>query len=225
MMPFLIRTLIRYELWQAFRWIDYAAPQLPALPEGPVICYANHHHVYDAHLLWYLVSHTMGRPSTVWMEEWDRYPLFAPVGAQPFPASDPARRAATVRRTARRFRSAPRTVLVYFPEGELHAPEEGLRPFPSGAVERLARLYPNAHWWPVGLHVTWRGHQRPVALLRGGTVQPEPPRTPRATLQAVWRPLRDAVPGTTVRLMRGPRARAERWSLRWTRGFFARYLR
>ena len=57
----------------------------PSLPDAPVVLYANHHGFHDGYLLWQLVGHALGRPVVIWMEEWERAPLFGPVGALPFP--------------------------------------------------------------------------------------------------------------------------------------------
>ncbi|PSQ74578.1 MAG: acyltransferase, partial [Bacteroidetes bacterium QH_9_64_21] len=118
----LVEALLRFGLRRTFRQVCWVGDWPPSLPDGPVIAYANHHHFYDGHLAWLLFPRRLDRPSTIWMADWERAPFFAAVGAQPFPDDDPARRAATLRRTARRFRAHPRTVLVYYPEGTLHAP-------------------------------------------------------------------------------------------------------
>ncbi|MDX1548833.1 MAG: acyltransferase, partial [Rhodothermales bacterium] len=135
----LVRWMMRRSLRRAFRRVAWIGPA-PALPEGvPVILYANHHNFYDGYLGWLVAARLLGRPAMTWMEAWDRFPFFGAVGALPFPPGDPRRRAATVRRTLRRFEEASSSVLVYFPEGRLHPPDEGLDPFPEGAFARLAR--------------------------------------------------------------------------------------
>jgi 1-acyl-sn-glycerol-3-phosphate acyltransferase len=221
--PRLVEALLRFGLRRTFRQVCWVGDWPPSLPDGPVIAYANHHHFYDGHLAWLLFRRRLDRPPTLWMAEWDRAPFFAAVGAQPFPEDDPARRAATLRRTARRFQTQPRTVLVYYPEGTLHTPDEGILTFDASAIQRLTRLYPNATWWPYSVHVTWRGEARPTALLTGGT-----PHTPdgeeRARLQRLWGTLRDGSPHSTKILLRGHRSFAERWRFSLLSSFFERYL-
>lgn len=227
---------MRHDLTSAFRRVVWVGAWPPPLPDGPLICFANHHHFYDGHLCWLLLTRRLGRPSTIWMAEWDRFPFFAAVGAQPFPRDDAARRAATVRRTARRFRNAPRTVLVYFPEGDLYPPDGGIRSFPEAALGRFARLYDDAAWWPLAIHVTWRGDARPTALLAGGTPRDAPGRadaeTARSRLQRIWNELRTfsasdgplhAHPRTET-LLDGRRSASDLWSFSFATSFFDRYL-
>jgi hypothetical protein len=225
----LVELLMRYELRRAFRRVCWVGEWPPDLPDGPVICYANHHHFYDGHLLWLLLTERLGRPSTLWMAEWDRFPFFAAVGVQPFPPDAPRRRAATLRRTARRFRETPETVLVYFPEGTLHSPDEGLRPFPAEAMQRFGRMYASATWWPVALHVTWFGEAAPTALLASGAPHPGPEGA-RQRLGAVWRDLRSGPPATSETgpashtLLEGRSGPGERWNFSFAAPLFERYL-
>ncbi|WP_245846025.1 1-acyl-sn-glycerol-3-phosphate acyltransferase [Longibacter salinarum] len=197
------------------------------LPDtSPVILYANHHHFYDGHLLWYLLRHALGRPGTIWMEEWDRYPFFAAVGAQPFPTDDSRRRAATIRRTARRFREAPRTVMVYFPEGELHTPAEGIHPFPEGAAQRLARFYPEATWWPIAIDVTFWGDKHPTACLLPGTPHSAPDGNERDRLTRLWHTLRETLPEAPHHvLLNGRPSPTDVWDFSRFASLFARYLK
>ncbi len=220
----LVRRVVRRDLRRAFRRVCWAGP-LPELPaDAPLVLYANHHNYYDGHLLWLLLHHVLGRPGLLWMEEWTRFPLFAPLSVLPFPPDDAARRAATVRRTLRRMHRVPQTTLLYFPEGRLHPPEDGVLPFPDDAARRLARLLPAEAWWPVALHVTWWGEARPTALLAGGA--PHVPADGRfhARLSEVWHTLRTATPRSTHVLLDGRRARSEAGSLAWAAPFFNRYL-
>lgn len=232
----IVEWQMRHDLRSSFRRVIWRGDGLPSLPDGPVIAYANHHHFFDGHLCWLLLTERLGRPSTIWMAEWDRFPFFAAVGAQPFPPDDAARRAATVRRTARRFRDAPQTVLVYFPEGELLAPDGGVRPLPEAALARFGRLYADATWWPLAIHVTWRGDARPTAVLAGGRPHDAPSETDSASaherLDRLWHdlradcaseePLHDA-PASHV-LLDGRRSASEVWSFSFATSFFRRYL-
>lgn len=224
MMRRLVSFLMRHDLRRAFRRICWVG-EWPALPaDAPVILYANHHHFYDGHLLWWLITRTLDRPGLIWMAEWDRFPFFAAVGAQPFPPDAPSRRRATLRRTARHFRTAPDTILAYFPEGHLHAPEEGITPFGPNQMERMGRLFPDAHWWPVAIHVTWWGDAHPTALLTGSTLYGQPTGTERSTLAQQWKTLRRAPPASIETLFEGRRSPSDRWSFSFARPFFERYL-
>ncbi len=219
-----VEVMMRHDLRSGFRRVCWVGEWPPDLPEAPVILYANHHHYFDGHLLWLLATERLNRPSTLWMAEYDTFPFFAAVGVQPFPPDDPSRRAATIRRTGRRFRDDPDTVLVYFPEGDLQAPDEGIRPFDADAVRRIGRLYPEAVWWPVALHVTWWGESGPTALLAGGAPHDTADGCERDRLRRLWNDLRDGVPSETHDLLTGYRGASEIWNFSFTRPFFDRYL-
>jgi len=222
--PWLVEALLQYDLHRAFRRVCWVGEWPPDLPDGPVIAYANHHHYYDGHLGWLLFQEHLDRSATLWMAEWDRFPFFGALGAQPFPPDDPSRRAATLRRTARRFRSTPRTVLIYYPEGELSPPDGGVRPFDAEQVERLASLYPKAHWWPFAVHVTWRGYARPTVFLTGGPAHDTADGDERDRLLNHWHALRQKDLDPLHPLLDGTRSASERWSFSIATPFFERYL-
>ena len=220
----LVRALLRRDLRAAFRRVCWVGP-VPDLPEGaPVILYANHHYYHDGHLLWLAATKLLGRTVTLWMSDWDRFPFFAAAGAQPFPPGEPKRRAATLLRTARRFRQDPQTALLYFPEGHLHAPEEWLLPFPDAAFRRLGRVLPTACWCPVALHVTWWGEARPTALLAAGAPHNAAPGDERERLLTRWEALRSRTAPPSRLLLEGRRSGSERWNFAFARSLFERYL-
>lgn len=221
--PWLVEALLRYDLRRSFRRVCWVGDWPPDLPDGPVIAYGNHHHYYDGHLGWLLFQEHLQRPATLWMAEWDRFPFFGALGAQPFPPDDPTRRAATLRRTARRFRARPRTVLIYYPEGELQPPDGGIRSFDPDAPTRLAELYPDAQWWPFAVHVTWRGAARPTAFLTGGPPH-EADNRERERLADHRASLRQPDPGPSCTLLDGTRSASDRWSFSFAASFFERYL-
>jgi len=219
----LVEALLRWDLRGAFRMVHWVGAWPPALPDGPVIAYANHHHYFDGHLAWLLFQQRLGRPATLWMAEWDRFPFFGAVGAQPFPPDDASRRAATLRRTGRRFREAPSTVLVYFPSAELRPPEAGLPALETPALDRLDALYPNAQWWPFALHVTWRGHARPTAFVTGGPAHSLDGRE-QDRLATAWDTLRSPAPSPLHPLLEGRRSAADLWTFSFAAPLFSRYL-
>lgn len=225
-----VQALMRYELRSSFRqivWMSDVPPgETPSLPpDQPVILYANHHHFYDGHLLWYLLEDVLDRPGTIWMNDWDSFPFFAAVGAQPFPPDDASRRSATVRRTARRFRERPTTIMVYFPEADLHAPAKGILPFEPDATKRLTRLYPEAWWWPVAVHVTSWGDKHPTACLRPGRPHRRADGTEHDRLHTLWHTLRDTTPDAPHDvLLDGRRSPSEVWDFSFTTPYFERFL-
>ena len=221
---------MRRDLRTTFRrivWMNEEPPEQwdREIGDRPIILYANHHHFFDAHFLWLVLNDRMNRPSTVWMKDWDAYPLFAAVGAQPFPPDDPRRRAATVRRTARRFRDAPRTGMVYFPEADLHAPASGIHPFPDDAAPRLGRFYPDAVWWPIAMHVTSWGDKYPTVGLSPGPLHDTPDGQERDRLVRLWHTLRETGPNAPHHtLIDGRSSPTDVWDLSRTAPFFERYL-
>lgn len=197
-----VELVMRRSLARAFRYVGWVGPPPTLDPERPVVFHANHHSFYDGYLLWLVARAWLGRPVALWMEEYDRFPFFGWAGAMPFPADDARRRAATLRATGRFLREVPQGALLLFPEGVLHAPEDGVLSFPDG-VERLAAALPPAQACPVAIHLTWRGHDRPVALLRAGTVDAAGT-VSRAALVDAWDALR-AHAGPPDRILLGGR--------------------
>lgn len=223
MIPWLVSRLIVRSLTASFRRICWVGSP-PTWPAGvPLVVYANHHSFYDGYALWYAIHRHLGRPFLVWMEEWDRFPLFAATGAMPFPAGDPTRRASTIRRTSGALRRAPGTTLAYFPESRLHAPEEGILPFPHETLRRLDRLLGHPLWAPVALHVTWWGESLPTLLLHAGEAH-SADGAEYSRLVDLWQGLRSAKPAATTTLLEGRRGPNESRGMAFTRFFFSRYL-
>lgn len=213
----LVASLIRFDLRRSFRRVVWVGPP-PALPPGPVVAYANHQSFHDGHLLWLLTIHLLERGFLVWMEEGDRVPFFAAQGAMPFPRDDATRRAATMRRTRRLLAERPGMVLAYFPEGTLHGADEPIRPFDPVLLERLHRVLGEPTWWPVAVHLTWRGESRPTALITGGAPASGPAGNAREELRDLRERLRAASGGMV--LLDGRTRRHEGWDLTWMRRLF-----
>ncbi len=220
----LVDRLMRRALQRGFRRVCWVG-DLPSLAPGvPIILFANHHSFYDGYLIWLVVSDLLKRPPLLWMEDWDRFPFFAAVGALPFPPNDPERRAVTIRRTLHRLREAPETVLVYFPEGRLHSPEEGLATFAPQVFARLDRLLPEKQWWPVALHVTWRGDALPTAFLTAGELQPSVDGEEWQRLETLLRSLHSARCEDAHPLLEGPPGPANTWDFSFLTRYFSRYI-
>ena len=217
---------IRGELKALRRVVGVGAAD-PA-PGQPLVLYANHHVYADSFVLWHLVTQTWGRPMVVWMETWDRAPLFGPVGALPFPADDARRRVRTMRETARRMATAPRSALYLYPEGAMRVPEDGLGPFRAD-LPRLARVLPDAvAWVPVGTHVSWWGENRPTAVVAVGTAHDAPDGGERQRLEAALDRARAVRPddldaGSAALLLEGPKGPDERFDLSRLAGLFERW--
>lgn len=217
-----------WDLKRSFQRIEWHGTWPPPLPAGrPLIVCANHHHFYDGHLLWLLLSKRLDRPGLVWMEEWERFPFFAPVGALPFPADDASTRASTVRRTSRYFHRHPDASLIYFPSGVLRSPTTGIGPYPTERFTRMHRLYPEAVFWPVALYVTWDGAPHPIAMLGGGPVVDLSMHAAgriETQLRHRWHALRETTHAPTHLLMDGRTSPADRWSFAWMSSFFKQLL-
>jgi 1-acyl-sn-glycerol-3-phosphate acyltransferase len=223
----LIDGMIRRDLRRTFRRVVWLS-ETEVWPDGPLVGYANHHSFYDGYLLLLLVRYTLGRPVVIWMEEWDRAPLFGPIGALPFPADDARQRMTTIRETARRLAADPRTVLLLFPEGDLRPPDHGLGPFRAD-LNRLARVLPeNVRWQPLAIHLTWWGEDRPTALLAAPPSHDAPDGQEADRLRGALKSLRQTEPAVlkenhTRLLLDGRPSVHERWDLRLLAPLFRRW--
>lgn len=224
MIAWLLRRMILSSLRQSFRRVCWVGPMPDLPPNTPVVIYANHHYFHDSYLLWLVIEKMLNRRSLVWMAEWDAFPFFAALGAYPFPSNNPRRRAVTVRQTCKAFQAHPESMLIYYPEGTLHPPDEGLLPFSTDTFKRLDRVFPAKVWWPVALHITWWGEERPTALLAGGQPHTDAASDAQATLETLWHRLQTTQPGSAQVLLEGKTSSAERWRFTYLTGFFRRYL-
>jgi len=223
-LQFLVEQLMLYSLRSTFARVQWVTP-LPVLPpDRPLILYANHHSFYDGYLLWLIAAHWQNRRPLMWMAEWDRMPIFTMVGAQPFPADDAQRRAATLRRTIRTFRDDPTSALGYFPEGRQHPPEEGIDSFDPAFMQTLDRLMPDKLWWPIGIHLTWDKEAYPVVRLGGGPLHQAADGTEVDRLHAVWSEVQTPDVSPTATLIEGKQGANERWDFHLLRAAFARFL-
>ncbi|MEM0962253.1 MAG: 1-acyl-sn-glycerol-3-phosphate acyltransferase [Bacteroidota bacterium] len=182
-------------------------------PGRPLVVYANHHVYADSFLLWWLVERVWRRPFVIWMEAWDRAPLFGPVGALPFPAGDARRRMRTIRETARRL-AGDRATLCLYPEGTMGIPEDGLGLFRAD-MARMARLLPDeTAWAPLGISLSWWGESRPSAALALGEVHDRPDGDERQRLSAALRSAAAVRPGDPAPVVfEGGAGPDERWDL------------
>ncbi len=218
-----VEWLMRRALRQAFARVEWIGPPPHVPADCSVVLYANHHSFYDGYLLWLVTTKLLGRRTLTWMEDWYRFPLFAPIGALPFPADDARQRAGTIRGTARRFRDGPGWALVYFPEGHLHAPEDGVLPFDETLLRRLDGLLPQKVWLPVALYATWDGGAWPLVKMQAGTPHSTLTGDEHARLSALWHDLRTRREPSTL-LFRGRQGPESRWDFRFAAPFFRRYL-
>lgn len=208
------RYLLRRDLRSTFRRVSWVGDRPSVDRSVPLVVYANHNNFFDGHLLWLVSRSILERQITIWMREWDRFPIFAPEGALPFPADEPARRAATIRETATRLnRSLSPQLLAYFPGGELTRPELPIADFDTRTFERLSRLMPSAMWMPVGIHITWWGENRPTALLASGRASASIDGSERLQLERVLSDLKSADPSATTPIMTGRTSPNEQWNL------------
>lgn len=189
--------------------------------DRPLIAYANHHYFHDGYLAWLMLQRVLNRPGLIWMREWDRVPFFRATGALPFPENDPARRATTMRYTVRRLREEPENVLIYFPEGHLHPPEDDIAPFDTTVLTRIDRILPEPVWWPFAMHVTWWEDSTPTVLMGGGAASMGISGQEPEILASVLQSVRAASPGKGQLILEGNTSMHERWSFSWLRPFFS----
>lgn len=203
--------LLERTLRREFRQIVWLGDDIPELPRQPVILYANHHAFFDGMVLGYLIERILQRPAVLWFQELERFPFFRILGALPFPAAAAQTRATTVRTTQRRWRTDPRTVMIYFPEGKLHAWEEGLAWPADDRFARLERLADDIIWWPVALRVAgWEDH-RPTMYIKAGQPQRGTTGMERAHLEALMTALERPDRHAQRVLLEGRRGPHDRW--------------
>ena len=224
MIKYLVERIMIGSLKKAYRRICWVGPIPEFEPSRPIVLYANHTTFHDGYVLW-LVSKTLfNREVHLWMEEWDEFPLFAPVGARPFPRDDARQRMRTIRNTSKFLSAQPNSTLIYFPEGELHPPESGILPFPADSLQRLARVLPGAYWWPVGIHLTTWGEAQPTLLITGGTPHESPDGNERERLIDCTDTLQNATHECEYPLLGGKSSPNETWTFGFLRPIFKRYL-
>jgi hypothetical protein len=196
--------LVERNLKRQFRRIEWVGTPDPPPRDRPLVIYSNHHLFYDSHALCLFVERVLGRPVAVWMEEYDRFPFFGALGAMPFPPTAPARRATTIRKTLRRMRHDPRLVLIYFPEGRLHAGADGVLPFDPDQFGRFDRIMPLKLWWPIAVALTGWHEARPIMRLCSGDPHATASGCEQGTLEHLLERLRSTA-GESVRLLWGGR--------------------
>ena len=204
--------LVRRSLRRTYRRVEWVGPNDMPPPGSPVVAYANHHVFHDGFALGYFLERVHGRRVLVWVEEFDRFPFLGLVGAMPFPRDDARARVRTIRETARRMRSDHRTALIYFPEGRLHRAEDGLSPFDPDGLQRLARVMPEAWWWPLGVHVTGWNEAHPTLVLGGGAPHRQPTGSEPGALEAVLERIASPRCSTRSTILDGHRGPNERWN-------------
>ena len=224
MIKYVVERIMVSSMQKAYRRVCWVGPVPEFGTHRPVILYANHTTFHDGYLLWYVSNTLLNREIHLWMEEWDDFPLFAPAGARPFPRNDARQRIRTIRSTAQFLTENPNSALVYFPEGDLHPPEDGILPFPEDAMQRLARILPEAYWWPVGIHLTTHGEAQPTLLLTGGELHMSPDGRERDRLITCVENLRSRSHPCNQVLLGGKQSPNESWNFRFMRPFFRRYL-
>ncbi|MHC4815919.1 MAG: 1-acyl-sn-glycerol-3-phosphate acyltransferase [Planctomycetota bacterium] len=214
--------LMERALRREFRRIVWLDRQLPRLPDGPIVLYANHHAFYDGYVLGYLVERVLRRRAIMWVETLERFPFFRALGALPFPADDRWERVATMRRTARAWQTDPGMVLIYFPEGRLHPWEEGVAWPADDRLARLGSLTDDLAWWPVSLRVGgWQDH-RPTAYLRAGRWHDRSTGLEQAQLAALMHSLEDPAAYPQHTILEGSRGPHERWDFSGLDAIFSR---
>jgi len=156
-----VARMLEGSVRSGFHTVWWRPPERP-LPR-PCVLVANHHGWFDGHLM-FLAVRRLNLPTVLWVERLDEFPFFGSIGALPFPKSDAARRAATIRRTLRWMRAGGS--LALFPEGVLHRPPS-LEPI-ERSIALIRRVAPEAPLIPVAIRYEMSVHQRPEAWVAFG---------------------------------------------------------
>jgi 1-acyl-sn-glycerol-3-phosphate acyltransferase len=220
----LVEAIILRDLRTSFRRVTLIGG-IPEFETGlPVVLYANHHSYYDGYVGWLVASSVLKRSIRTWVREWDTFPLFAPLGALPFPAEDPIRRAISMRQTQRHLTKDPQSVFLYFPEGNLHPASEGILPFDTEHMRRLSGLLPKAIWSPMAIHVESWCDARPVLLVAIGAGHLELDGNEVHRLEQLWNRLRATPPLSGTDILIGKPGANERWSMKPLANYFRRFI-
>jgi 1-acyl-sn-glycerol-3-phosphate acyltransferase len=154
----LVSLMIRRTVRARFRKVYWRLPN--EIPEHCIFA-TTHHGWHDGYLLFHVVT-ALNRPSLDWIQEFDAFPLFRYVGGMPFPADDPNRRAATLKKTIRVMRSEKRSLML-FAEGILHRPPEI---WPIGkALDLIVKQVAGVSILPVSIKYDMSIHERPEAFI------------------------------------------------------------
>lgn len=156
--------MIRSSVRRAFHTVHWIPPKNPVVE--PAIFVPNHHGWHDGYVM-YLALRALGlrQPFLDWIQEYASFPLFGKVGGMPFPANDPAARAATVKRTIRLMREEQRNLLL-FAEGILHRPPEVMTFGKS--LELVATKVEGSTVVPVAIRYEHSVHERPECWIMFG---------------------------------------------------------
>jgi 1-acyl-sn-glycerol-3-phosphate acyltransferase len=210
--------MIRRSVCARFKGLYWNPPTFELAP--PVVFACTHHGWFDGYVMFHAITR-LGVRCVTWMQEFDSFPLFAKVGGMPFPADDPGRRVATIKRTIRLMRDKKRS-LILFAEGVLHYPPEVLSP--GRALETLCGKVPGVMLVPVAIRYEAAMHERPEAFVGFGQPVAQGPdllnRTRGAmvlTLEGITHRIREQRDSFEL-LARGTDDVNERWDMRRIRG-------
>lgn len=206
----LIEWYVARKVRSAFRgvWVRGTVPSA----DGGLLCYANHSSFWDGFIA-HQLAHLSGWDGYAVMEEENlaRYPFHAHLGAFSVRRTEPRSALATVRYAAKDVLKRPRAAVMIFPEGELHAGQQGPRSLKRG-VEVIARLA-NCRSVAVAFRYAFLEHELPDVLIEVGTPhEPADLAHYERELKAAWERLAsaDSTAGFT-QLMAGRRSVQERW--------------
>lgn len=166
----LLRLYLRNRFRACFHSVRLEMAQPWREPDTPLVLYGNHHSWWDG-LLEVEVFHRLQLDFRVMMEERQlrQFPFFRRTGAFGIDVDTAGGRQAGLLYAARFLRGKGKAAraLLLFPEGKLHPSSEGISPF-FGGLAGLARLVPNATFYPLAKHIQQYRHPRPEVIIRMG---------------------------------------------------------
>ncbi len=206
-----LRTNFENIFWVGEKW------SLPI--DQNIVVYSNHHSYYDGYLAWWFFSQHLNRPYNVWMEEFDRFPQFGPMGAMPFSKTDSKSRASTIRKSAKLLEEIRGQVIHFMPSGELRPPQSGIGPFKAD-LARFDKIFGDKMWLPFAIYLSWNGGPKPIAFLSAGPSHSHADGNEIERLRSLLKETQERSLDPAEILMNGTTPTQNKWDFSFTKYFF-----
>jgi len=211
--------LITRSLTKNFEQVIWLGSPLEIADDQSLVVYSNHNSYYDGYLAWWFFSQYLDRPYKVWMEDFDRFPQFGPLGALPFPKDNPKTRMSTIKKSAKLLESQKGQVVHFMPEGKLTRPEKGVGPFQAD-LGRFDKVLCNKLWLPFVIHISWNGGPNPIAYMACGDVHDLATGNEMEKLKTLLQESKESLDGESFQLLKGKIPTQDRWDFSFSKPLF-----